>query len=89
MDKEELHERRRRRTEFLQALYERVDADVNEFVDGYEIAQRVGADQAEAKRIIAYFEEKGSVKVDDHKAGIIRITADGIDVVESGAEEKR
>jgi predicted transcriptional regulator len=88
MDKEELHERRRRRIEFLQALYHDVDADVNQFVDGYEIAARVGAEQSEAKRIIAYLEEKGSVKVDDHKAGIIRITADGIDVVESGAAEK-
>lgn len=86
MDKKELHERRRRRMEFLHALYEEVNADVNEFVDGYAIATRVGADQAEAKRIIAYLEEKGAVKVDDHKAGIIRITADGIDVVESGAE---
>ena len=86
MDKKELQERRRRRMEFLDALYEEVNADVNEFVDGYAIATRVGADQSEAKRIIAYLEEKGAVKVDDHKAGIIRITADGIDVVESGAE---
>ena len=86
MDKDQLKARRERRQHFLQTLYEQVDADVNEFVDGYDIAARVGADLAEAKRIIAYFEEKGMVLVDDHKAGIIRITAEGIDSVEGGAE---
>lgn len=84
MDRERIATRRARRSEFLQALYEQVDGDVNEFVPGYEIAARVGADAEEARRIVAYFEEKQLIKVDDHKAGIIRITAAGIDEVEAG-----
>jgi hypothetical protein len=86
MDHDQLKARRQRRQDFLKTLYEAVDSDVNEFVDGYEIAAQVGADMAEAKRIIAYFEEKELLMVDDHKAGIIRITAAGVDVIESGAE---
>lgn len=85
MDKEQLRERKARRTSFLAALYEKVDGDVNEFVHGFEIAETVGADSAEAKKILAYFEEKRMIVIDDHKAGIIRITAEGVDSVEDGA----
>ena len=56
---------------------------LNEFIDGLELASGLGADVAEGRRIIAYLEEKGLLKVDDHKAGIIRITADGVDAVET------
>ena len=64
-------------------LYDDVNANVNEFVDGIAIGQRVGADGEETRRIIAYFEEKGALMVDDHKTGVIRITAAGIDQVET------
>lgn len=84
MDKEQLKARRERRRAFIESLYELVDGDINEFVPGFEIAQRVGADDNEARRIMAYFEEKGLILVDDHKAGIIRLTADGVDYVEEG-----
>lgn len=67
----------------MRALYEEIDGSVNEFVDGLDIATRLGADPEEGRRIIAYLEEKGLLKVDDHKAGIIRITADGVDAVET------
>jgi hypothetical protein len=83
MDKQRMQVRRQRREEFLQILYDEVDGSVNEFVDGHAIAARVGADPDEARRIVAYFEEKGWVMVDDHKNGIIRLTAAGIDVVEA------
>jgi hypothetical protein len=61
-----------------------VDGSVTDFVDGIQIGTRVGADTDEARRMITYFEEKGLVLVDDHKTGVIRITAAGVDVVESG-----
>lgn len=83
MDKDRIRIRRERRQQFLAELYEENDGSVSEFVDGLEIAARLGADVEEGRRIIAYFEEKGLIKVDDHKAGIVRLTADGVDVVES------
>jgi Mn-dependent DtxR family transcriptional regulator len=83
MDKERIKARRERRQQFMRALYEEIDGSVNEFVHGLDIAERLGADPEEGRRIIAYLEEKGLIKVDDHKAGIIRITADGVDAVET------
>lgn len=82
MDEDVIKARRARRQEFLRLLYKKTDGSVSEFLDGYAIAAAVGADQEEAKRIVAYFEEKGLLKVDDHKTGIVRITADGVDAVE-------
>jgi predicted transcriptional regulator len=38
----------------------------------------------ETRKILAYLEEKGYVLVDDHRAGVVRITAEGIDAVELG-----
>ena len=83
MDKERIKARRERRQAFMRELYEEIDGSVNDFVDGLEIATRLGADAEEGRRIIAYLEEKGFLKVDDHKSGIIRITADGVDAVET------
>ena len=83
MDKDRIKERRERRQHFLRTLYQEVDGSVNDFVDGLELASRLGAEPEEGRRIIAYLEEKGLLKVDDHKAGIVRITADGVDAVET------
>lgn len=82
MDREKLKQRRLRREAFLMTLYEDVDGSVTQFVDGHEIAARVGAEPEEARRIIAYFEEKGLILVDDYKTGIVRITVEGVDEVE-------
>jgi hypothetical protein len=83
MDKDRIKARRERRQLFLRTLYEEIDGSVSEFVDGLEIAHRLGADAEEGRRIIAYLEEKGLIKVDDHKTGIVRITAGGVDAVET------
>lgn len=83
MDPEIVKARRARRQAFLRLLYEKTDGSVSEFVDGYAIAKEVGADDAEGKRIVAYLEEKGLLKVDDHKTGIVRITAGGVDAIET------
>ena len=84
MDPERIRARRERRQAFLQALYDEVDGSVSDFVEGLQIGAGVGADDNEARRMITYFEEKGLLKVDDHKTGVIRITAAGVDMVETG-----
>ena len=75
--------RRARRAQFLEQLYRRVDGSVSEFIAAQEIGAELGVESAEARRIFEYLEEKGFVKVDDHREGILRITAAGIDEVES------
>lgn len=77
--------RKSQRQAFLRALYQRVDGSVSEFVNGYDLARQLGLDRTEAARLFAYFEERGLVRVDDHREGTLRITADGVDLVESGA----
>lgn len=74
--------RRAMRAEFLRRLYERVDGSVSEFVNGYELTDAIGIDRTEAGRLFAYFEEKGLIRVDDHREGTLRLTADGVDRVE-------
>ena len=83
MDPDEFRARRQRRADFLRALYQEVNGSVSEFVDGLELGARIGVDSEETRRMIAYFEEKGAVMVDDHKSGVIRITAAGVDLVET------
>lgn len=80
-----IQDRRRLRTAFIVRLYEIVDASVSEFVNAFDIAASIGMEETEARRVIEYFEEKGYLKVDDHRSGIVRITATGIDHVESEA----
>ena len=75
--------RRQNRTDFLLRLYEIVDASVSTFVSGFEIAAAIGIPEDEARRILEYLAEKRLIHIDDHKTGIVRITAEGIDHVET------
>jgi predicted ArsR family transcriptional regulator len=79
---QDIQRRRQLRREFLRQLYRRVDGSVSEFVNAFDIGRDLGIDQAEARRIFEYLEEKGLVMVDDHRGGIIRLRAAGIDEVE-------
>ena len=85
MDPEVIRRRRQHRQDLLLRLYEAVDGNVSEFVQGFDLAAELGADAEEGRRIIAYLEEKGLIKVDDHRNGVIRITAAGVDEVEATA----
>jgi hypothetical protein len=80
-----MNERRAWRRELLRRLYAAVDGSVSEFVSAFDIGAALDLDEAETRRIFEYLEEKGWVMVDDHRAGIVRITANGIDEVESAA----
>src|SRR5688500_11123521 len=82
---EPMRRRREHRREFLRLLYELVDGSVSEFVPAATIGEKLGVDETETRRIFEYLEEKRFVMVDDHRSGIIRITAAGIDEVESSA----
>ena len=81
--KEDIAQRRQKRTDFLVLLYEMVDASVSTFVNAFEIGEQVGAAREETTKIIEYLQEKQLLHIDDHKQGIIRITAAGIDHVET------
>ncbi|HET9986255.1 MAG TPA: hypothetical protein VFQ38_21835 [Longimicrobiales bacterium] len=75
--------RRRHRTDFMLRLYARTDASVAEFVSAFDIGEELGIEPAEVAKLVGYLEEKGWVMVDDHRSGLLRITAAGIDHVES------
>jgi CTP-dependent riboflavin kinase len=79
----EIQKRIQSRAEFMARLYESVDASVSTFVSAFEIADALGVSADEGKRIMEYLKEKGYIHIDDHKLGIIRITAAGIDHVET------
>jgi hypothetical protein len=79
-----MQERRERRRELLRRLYAAVDGSVSEFINAFEIGATLGLDEAGTRRIFEYLEEKGWVMVDDHRTGIVRVTAEGVDEVESG-----
>lgn len=82
---ESIQKRREHRREFLKQLYVRVDGSVSEFVNAYELGADLGVEKDEVRKIFEYLEEKGFVMVDDHRAGIVRMTAAGVDEVESRA----
>ncbi len=81
---EDFSERRRRRLELLNAIYRHTDGHVAEFVSASALAEVLGIAAPELERILAYLEERKWIVVDDHREGIVRLTADGVDRVESG-----
>ena len=82
---ESIQKRRERRREFLRQLYVRVDGSVSEFVNAYELGAELSIEEPEVRKIFEYLEEKQLVLVDDHRVGIVRLTAAGVDEVESRA----
>lgn len=81
---EEISARRARRADFLARVYTRAGSDVRVFVDGFEIAEAMGMGHEEAMRIIAYFVDQGRLCVDEHRSGLVRLTAAGVDHAEHG-----
>jgi biotin operon repressor len=57
---------------------------VSEFVSGFALGERLGLAEAEVRKLLEYHAEKGNVHVDDHRGGIVRLTAAGVDAVEGG-----
>lgn len=80
--RERIERRRRERREFMVRLYQRTEASVSEFVPAYDLAADLGIERDELRRHLDYLAEKGWIMIDDHRGGIVRITARGIDRVE-------
>ena len=79
--------RRRLRSAVLEALYRETDGDVATFVSLPDVTRPLGIEESELRRITAYLEERRWIVVDDHKTGIVRLTADGVDRVETGESD--
>jgi hypothetical protein len=80
--KKEIARRQKRRIDFMTRLYWAGDGSVSEFVSAYDIGADIGVPETDIRRLVEYLEERAFIKVDDHKLGVIRITANGIDYVE-------
>jgi hypothetical protein len=82
-----LADRRRNRARLLRLVYDRTDADVASFLDGRELADELGIGHAEVGSMVRYFEELGCLKHIGGGGLMVRITAEGIDQVESGSPD--
>lgn len=81
--RDEIVRRQAQRRAFMRRLYARTEANVNEFVHAAELTDGLDITPAEIPAMISYLEEKEWIMVDDHRAGVLRITALGIDHVEA------
>jgi hypothetical protein len=76
-------ERRANRRRFLEHLYRCSEEGLTEYQDGYEAAALLGLARPDAERIVRYLEDHGFV-VKSGVGMVVRITARGIDEVETG-----
>ncbi len=83
MDPDHIRARRRNRERFLLRLYEASEEGGEVYVDGYEIAEELELSREEAERIARYHEDHGFVKKIRGSGLSLRITARGIDHIES------
>ncbi len=86
MTDEEVRRRREARRRFLEALYDTSERGESEYQDGYEIAAGLGVSRQDAERIVRYHEDHGHVRKSGSHGLTVRITAQGIDHVETSGE---
>lgn len=84
---DEVREKRRQRRRFLQVLYEQSERGESEYQDGYEIAEELGLSRQDAERIVRYHEDHGYVRKSGSHGLTVRITAQGIDHMETSGGE--
>ena len=82
---EVVRRRRENRWRFLERLYRSSEEDGAVYEDGYAVAEELGLTRQDAERIARYHEDHGYVKSMGGPGLTLRITAQGIDHVESGA----
>ena len=85
MEEPRIRERRENRRRFLARLYQVSEEDASEYLDGYDVACELGLSRQDAERIVRYFEDHGYVRKTGNTGLTLRITAQGIDFIESGA----
>lgn len=81
---DEVGRRRELRRRFLEALYQRSEEGESEYQDGYELGAELGMTRQEAERVVRYHEDHGFVRKTGSHGLTVRITAHGIDHVETG-----
>jgi CTP-dependent riboflavin kinase len=83
---DEVRRRRESRRRFLELLYEHSEGGESEYQDGYEIAGEIGLSRQDAERVVRYHEDHGFVRKSGSHGLTVRITAQGIDHVETEGE---
>ena len=83
---DEIRRRRELRRRFLERLYEASEEGASEYLDGYELAEELSLSRQEAERVVRYLEDHGWVRKAGSHGMTLRITAAGIDHVETSAE---
>ncbi|HEX9937939.1 MAG TPA: hypothetical protein VGB15_12485 [Longimicrobium sp.] len=84
MNDEEVSRRREARRRFLEILYEHSERGESEYQDGYELAAEIGISRQDAERVVRYHEDHGFIRKSGSHGLTVRITAQGIDHVETG-----
>lgn len=79
--------RRENRRRFLDYLYRCSEEEATEYRDGYEVADELGISRQDAERIVRYLEDHGYVLKTGRTGLVLRITAAGIDHVESAVPD--
>jgi CTP-dependent riboflavin kinase len=79
--------RRENRRRFLDYLYRCSEEEDTEYRDGYEVAEELGISRQDAERIVRYLEDHGFVTKTGRTGLVLRITASGIDHVESAVAD--
>lgn len=82
---EVLRRRRENRRRFLERLYRSSEEEGAVYEDGYVIAEELGLTRHDAERIARYWEDLEYLKNTSGTGLTLRITARGIDHVETGA----
>jgi CTP-dependent riboflavin kinase len=80
--------RRENRRRFLDYLYRCSEEEDTEYRDGYEVADELGISRQDAERIVRYLEDHGYVVKTGRTGLVLRITAAGIDHVESAVSDE-
>lgn len=78
--------RREMRLRFLEALYRASEEGAGVYEDAYLIAEALGLTRLDAERIVRYWEDLGFVKNTSVTGLSVRITAQGIDHIETTSE---
>lgn len=81
-----VHRRRESRRRFLERLYRSSEEEGAVYEDGYEVAAELGLSRQDAERIARYWEDLGYVRNTSGGGLSLRITAQGIDYLETGPE---
>ena len=84
MTDEGLQRRRELRRRFLERLYQHSEEGESEYQDGYELAAELGLSRQDAERVVRYHEDHGFVRKTGSHGLTVRITAQGIDYLETG-----